>query len=130
MMALKLFALQATLAAAQTGTQPASTGGQPTGQTGGVGGSSLMMFVFMFGIFIIFYLLLILPARKKQKKHMEMVQALKSGDRIITTGGIHGTIMGTKEDRLEVKIASNTVVQITKSAVGAILPKTDKEKSS
>jgi len=130
MMLLKLFAMQAMLAAAQSAPQPAAQPATQSGQAPAAGGSSLMMFIFMFGIFIVFYLLLILPARKKQKKHMEMVQALKSGDRIITTGGIHGTIMGTKEDRLEVKIASNTVIQITKSAVGAILPRADKEKST
>lgn len=125
MMPLNLFALQATQSAAQPAAQPTSV----PGQAPAAGGSSLMMFVFMFGIFIIFYLLLILPARKKQKKHMQMVENLKSGDRVITTGGMHGTIMGVKQDRLEVKIASNTVVQITKSAVGAILPKAEKEKS-
>ena len=125
MMPLNLFALQATQSAAQPAAQPTSV----PGQAPAAGGSSLMMFVFMFGIFIIFYLLLILPARKKQKKHMQMVENLKSGDRVITTGGIHGTIMGLKQDRLEVKIASNTVIQITKSAVGAILPKAEKEKS-
>jgi len=125
MMPLNLFALQATQSAAQPAAQPTSV----PGQAPAAGGSSLMMFVFMFGIFIIFYLLLILPARKKQKKHMQMVENLKSGDRVITTGGIHGTIMGVKQDRLEVKIASNTVIQITKSAVGAILPKAEKEKS-
>jgi preprotein translocase subunit YajC len=128
MMPLNLLALQAT----QTGTQQAVQGTQQAAQQAGrgvAGGSSMMMFVFMFGIFIIFYLLLILPARKKQKKHMQMVENLKSGDRIITTGGIHGTVMGTKQDRLEVKIASNTVIQVTKSAVGAILPRSDKEKS-
>jgi preprotein translocase subunit YajC len=125
MMPLNLFALQATQSAAQPAAQPTSV----PGQAPAAGGSSLMMFVFMFGIFIIFYLLLILPARKKQKKHMQMVENLKSGDRVITTGGIHGTIMGVKQDRLEVKIASNTVIQVTKSAVGAILPKAEKEKS-
>jgi preprotein translocase subunit YajC len=125
MMPLNLFALQATQAAAQPAARPTPA----SGQAPAAGGSSLMMFVFMFGIFIIFYLLLILPARKKQKKHMQMVENLKSGDRVITTGGIHGTIMGLKQDRLEVKIASNTVIQITKSAVGAILPKAEKEKS-
>jgi preprotein translocase subunit YajC len=128
MMPLNLFALQAT----QTGTQQAVQGtpqaAQQAGPAPSFGGSSTMMLVFMFGIFIIFYLLLIMPARKKQKKHTQMVESLKSGDRIITTGGIHGTVMGTKQDRLEVKIASNTVIQITKSAVGAILPKSEKDK--
>lgn len=108
--------------------QPApSSAATPTTQGAAAGGSSLMMFVMMFGIFIIFYLLLIMPARKKQKKHMEMVGNLKSGDRIVTTGGIYGTVMGFKSaDKLEVKIASNTVIQVTKSAVGVILPKAEK----
>lgn len=114
-----LLALQSQPAASPTPAAPT-----PGGATGG---SSLMMFVMMFGIFIIFYLLLIMPARKKQKKHMEMVGNLKPGDRIVTTGGIFGTVMGFKSaDKLEVKISSNTVIQITKSAVGVILPKTEK----
>jgi preprotein translocase subunit YajC len=123
MMPLNLFALQAASSAAQ----PAASPTPAPSQAPAAGGSSLMMFVFMFGIFIIFYLLLILPARKKQKRHMEMVGNLKPGDRVITTGGLHGTVMGVKQDRLEVKIASNTVVQITKSAVGAILPKVESD---
>jgi len=72
-------------------------------------------------IFVIFYLLVIMPQRKKQKRHMEMVERLKAGDRIITTGGIYGTIMGTQKDRIELKIAANVKIEITKSAVGIIL---------
>jgi preprotein translocase subunit YajC len=72
-------------------------------------------------VFVIFYLLIIMPQRKKQKRHMEMVNNLKSGDRIITTGGIHGTIMGVQKDRIELKIAANVKIEITKSAVGVIL---------
>jgi len=72
-------------------------------------------------VFVIFYVLIILPTRKKQKKHMTMVGALKPGDKIITTGGIHGTIMGVQQDRIELKIATNVKIDITKSAVGAIL---------
>ncbi len=73
-------------------------------------------------VFVIFYVLIILPTRKKQKKHMDMVNELKPGDRIITTGGIYGTIMGVQQDRIELKIATNVKIDITKSAVGAILP--------
>jgi len=80
-------------------------------------------------VFVIFYLLIIMPSRKKQKKHQEMVEALKPGDKIVTTGGIYGTIMGVKQDRLELKIAANTKIEITKSAIGAILnPKGEEEK--
>ncbi len=58
-------------------------------------------------VFVIFYLLIIMPQRKKQKKHLEMVDNLKPGDRIITTAGIFGTVMGVQKDRIELKIAAN-----------------------
>ncbi len=78
-------------------------------------------------VFVIFYLLIIMPSRKKQKKHKEMVEALKPGEKIVTTGGIYGTIMGVKPDRLEIKISSNVKIEITKSAVGAILSPKEKK---
>jgi len=80
--------------------------------------TALIPFVLVFGIF---YLLIILPQRKKQKKHMESIQALKPGDKIITTGGIFGTVMGILKDRIELKVAANVKIDITKSAVGVIL---------
>jgi preprotein translocase subunit YajC len=79
-------------------------------------------------VFVIFYLLIIMPSRKKQKKHQEMVEKLKPGDKIVTNGGIYGTVMGTKEDRIEVKISSNVKIDITKNAVAAIIgPKKDEK---
>jgi preprotein translocase subunit YajC len=71
-------------------------------------------------VFAIFYLLIIMPQRKKQKKHLELVNNLKPGDRIITTAGIFGTIMGVQKDLIELKISSNTNIKITKSAIGVI----------
>jgi len=84
-------------------------------------GNMLVGLLPIFGIFVIFYLLVIMPQRKKQKKHLEMVDNLKSGDRVITTGGIFGTVMGVQKDRVELKIAANVKIEITKSAVGVIL---------
>ncbi len=77
-------------------------------------------------VFVIFYLLIIMPQRKKQKKHMELVENLKPGDRIVTTAGIFGTVMGVQKDRIELKIAANVKIDITKSAVGIILGASDK----
>jgi preprotein translocase subunit YajC len=77
-------------------------------------------------VFVIFYLLIIMPQRKKQKKHLELVDNLKPGDRIITTAGIFGTIMGVQKDLIELKISSNTNIKITKSAVGVIRGATDR----
>lgn len=72
-------------------------------------------------VFVIFYLLIIMPQRKRQKKHQEMVGQLKPGDKIITTGGIYGTVMGVQQDKIELKIASNVKVDITRSAVAAFI---------
>jgi len=78
--------------------------------------------LFMFGlIFVIFYLLIIMPQRKKQKKHQEMVEQLKPGNKLITTGGIYGTVIGTQQDKIELKISANTKINITKNAVAVIL---------
>jgi len=72
-------------------------------------------------VFVIFYLLIIMPQRKKQKKHQEMVGQLKPGDKIVTTGGIYGTVMGVQQDKIELKIASNVKIDITRNAVSAFL---------
>lgn len=84
--------------------------------------TALLPFVLVFAIF---YLLIIMPQRKKQKKHMDLVENLKPGDRIVTTAGIFGTVMGVQKDRIELKIAANVKIDITKSAVGVILGATD-----
>ncbi|MBN1940062.1 MAG: preprotein translocase subunit YajC [Candidatus Aminicenantes bacterium] len=80
--------------------------------------TALLPFVLVFGIF---YVLIILPQRKKQKKHMEAIEGLKPGDKIITTGGMFGTVMGVLKDRIELKIAANVKIEVTKGSVGVIL---------
>jgi preprotein translocase subunit YajC len=102
----------ALFAAAQA--QPA--GGQALPQGNML--TALLPFVLVFGIF---YVLIILPQRKKQKKHQESIEALKPGDKVITTGGIYGSVMGILKDRIELKIAANVKIEITKGAVGVIL---------
>ena len=96
-------------------------GGAPAARPNMLG--ALLPFVL---VFVIFYLLIIMPQRKKQKKHLELVENLKPGDRVITTAGIFGTIMGVQKDLIELKIASNTNIKITKSAVGVIRGATDR----
>ena len=97
-----------------------SLGQQPAG--GQIARPNMLMTLLPFiAIFAIFYLLLIAPQRKRQKKHMEMVENLKPGDRVITTAGIFGTVMGLQKDRIELKIAANVKIDVTKSSVGVIL---------
>ena len=103
----------ASFAAMMTQAQP----GQPGS------GSFITALVPFILVFVIFYLLIIMPSRRKQKKHQEMVEQLKPGDKIITSGGIHGTIMGVQQDKIEVKIAANTKIDVTKSAIAVIMGK-------
>lgn len=94
---------------------------QPAGQGQVPKGNMFTALVPFLLVFAIFYVLIIMPQRKKQKKHQALVDNLKPGDRIITTSGIFGSVMGVQKDRIELKVAANVKIDITKSAVGAIL---------
>ena len=84
--------------------------------TGGMG--CLYGFLPLVFIFAIFYLLLIRPQQTKQKKWQEMLETLKSGDKIVTSGGIKGTIIAVKEDGFHLRIPpDNLRIEIVKSAV-------------
>lgn len=85
------------------------------------GTNPFSFFIMMGLIFVVFYLLVIMPSRKKQKKHQENVAQLKPGDKIVTSGGIYGTVMGTQKDKIELKISSNVKIDVTRSAVAVIL---------
>ena len=81
---------------------------------GGSMGGMLLTFGLMFAVM---YFLIIRPQQKRQKEHQKMLDAVKKGDRIITGGGLHGVVKEVREDTLLVKIAENTVVELTRSAV-------------
>ncbi len=68
-------------------------------------------------IFFIFYFMLIKPQMKKQKEHQDTINALKKGDKIVTTGGIIATIVKLEDDLLHVEIAPEVKIKITRSAV-------------
>jgi len=72
-------------------------------------------------IFVIFYFLLIRPQQKKQKQHQKMLEAIKKGDTVVTSGGIYGTVIGVKENIVVLKIAENVKVEFAKSAVTHIV---------
>lgn len=87
-------------------------GGQPAG-----GPSMLIPMILMF---VIFYFLLIRPQQKKNKEHLEMIEKLKKGDRIITGGGLHGRITGVGDSTLTVEIAEKVRVKINRSSVASL----------
>ena len=67
------------------------------------------------------YFLMIAPQRKKQKEHQKMMDALESGDEIVTTGGIYGVITNVKADRFVVRIADNAKIELGKGFVQSVV---------
>lgn len=83
---------------------------------------------FMALLFGAFYFLMIAPQRKKQKEHEKMLAALQSGDEIVTSGGIFGTITNVKEDRFVLRVADNTKIEIGKGFVQTVTKKSGADK--
>ncbi len=69
------------------------------------------------------YFLLIAPQRKKQKETEKMLAALESGDEVITTGGIYGTITNVKDDRFVIRISDSTKIEVGKAFVQGVVKK-------
>lgn len=87
------------------------------------GANPLSMLLPIVGMLAIFYFLLIRPQQKRQRETQKMISALKTGDKVVTTAGIYGTIAGIKDDVVYVKIADNVKVEMLKSAVSAVVEK-------
>ncbi|MCQ9207236.1 MAG: preprotein translocase subunit YajC [Omnitrophica bacterium] len=86
----------------------------------GAQGNPLMSLMPIIVIFVIFYFLLIRPQKKAQADHKKLISELKKNDEIITSGGIHGTIVNVKDNTLVLKIDDNVKMEIQKSSVGTI----------
>ena len=89
------------------------------------GGGGIGMLVWFGLIFVIMYLLLIRPQRKKQKEHEALLKELKKGDKIVTSSGMFGTIFAIDEDRgrVVVKIGDDTKMEFLKSSIAARVDK-------
>ena len=68
----------------------------------------------------IFYVMLILPAQRRQKKTNQMLAALKSGDKVLTSGGIYGTIVGLEGEAVQLRIAEQVKVKVARSAITGV----------
>jgi preprotein translocase subunit YajC len=73
-------------------------------------------------IMVIFYFLMIMPAQRRQKKVAAMLKELKNGDKVITTGGLYGTIVGLEGDTVQLRIADQVRIKISRSAVAGLQP--------
>ena len=93
------------------------------------GGGGLMAFLPFILIIVIFYFLLIRPQQRKQKQHREMLSTLGKGDRVVTNGGMFGTIVGIneKENIVVLRVGENTKVEFLRSSIAG---KADKKEES
>ena len=93
-------------------------------QGGDGGGSGLISTLIMFGaIFLIFYFMIIRPQQKRTKERDKMLSNLEKGDKVVTSGGIHGIVAGLEEKTALLQIADNVKVKVERSAINTVLAK-------
>jgi len=110
------FALQLLMGAPQTGGEAA-------------GPASFLTSIIPFAaIILIFYFLIIRPQNKKRKETEKMLSTLKKGDKVVTIGGIHGTVQSVKESTVIVKVDENVKVEFLRSAVSNVVTPSKEEK--
>lgn len=85
--------------------------------------ASLMGLLPLFGIFLIFYFLLIRPQAKRAKEHKQLIESLQRGDEVITNGGILGLLTNVSESYVIVEVAPNNEITVLKTSVQTLLPK-------
>jgi preprotein translocase subunit YajC len=92
---------------------------------GGPGG--MITYLPLILIMVIFYFLLIMPAQRRQKKTNQMLQALKNGDKVITNGGIYGTIVGLEDQTVQLRVADQVKIKLSKNAIVGLQQDSQKE---
>lgn len=90
-------------------------------QSSGGATAAIANFLPIIAIGLVFYFMVIAPANKQRRKQQEMLSALKKGDRVITTGGIYGTIQGVEPEAVYLKIAENVKVKVSRSAISGVV---------
>lgn len=84
--------------------------------------SSLLPFLL---IIVVFYFLILRPQQKRQKERQKLLEGVKKGDKIITSGGLHGTVEGIEDNTVLVKVADNVKLKMEKASIGTIVGVTD-----
>lgn len=87
----------------------------PTDTEGGTSIWTMLIFVVL--LFGLMYFVMIRPQRKRQKEHQQLIEELKRGDRVVTAGGIYGTIDSISEDSVTIKVESGATVRVAKGSV-------------
>ncbi|MCH7774412.1 MAG: preprotein translocase subunit YajC [Bacteroidetes bacterium] len=90
----------------------------------GDGGGSMVSTIIMFGaIFLIFYFMIIRPQQKKSKDRAKLLSNLEKGDKVVTSGGIHGIISGLDEKTCLLQVSDNLKIKVERSAIGTVISK-------
>ena len=89
------------------------------------GGASLWLM--MVPIFVAYYFLILRPMTRQRKQQQEMQSSLKSGDRVLTTGGLYGTVAKVRDDRIYLRIADGVQVELARTAIASVPPRTEGE---
>ncbi len=97
--------------------------GTPPGGPQGSGGSPGLMIGYMVIIFAMFWFLMIRPQMRREKERKKLIENTKSGDRVIFSGGIIGTVTNVREHTFTVKVADNVKIEILRGAVARVLGK-------
>lgn len=97
-------------------------GGAGSGGAGGQGGG-FGAFIPLILMFAIFYFLLIRPQQKKAKQHKQLLSALKKGDRVVSSGGLHGLVTGLTDDMVTMEIAPKVRVKVSRGSISGITSK-------
>lgn len=87
--------------------------------------SSLLPFIL---IIFVFYFLILRPQQKRQKERKKLLESIAKGDKVITSGGIYGTVEGVEDKTVLLKISDNTKIKVERSAIGTILGVTEEKK--
>ena len=102
---------------------PGQPGGAGPGGAGGLLGSVIPLVL----IFVVFYFLLIRPQQKRTKEHKRMLENLKKGDKIITSGGIYGVIEAVGTNTVTVKIGENVKIKLGKAYIASLRASSDED---
>jgi len=83
--------------------------------------------LYIVALFGLLYFLMIRPQQQRQKKHQDLIKGLKVNDKVVTAGGIYGTVVKTKEDTLILRVADNVRVEVLKTAIGQVRESSEEE---
>ena len=89
-------------------------------QQGGSGGSMVSTLIFFALIFVIFYFMILRPQQKRAKERQKLLDSIKKGDKIVTSGGLHGKVIGIDEKTVLIEVADNVKIKFERAAIASV----------